>query len=218
MIEMTAVNDPDASITDMATLPPRPLAPTALTVNELEDVHKVDAVDDPPTRPLPDTGMFNAIEPTTVTLILPDVATLVGSSDEMDPPLYVITTVTVPTCVPAVTAALRDGDAPDATLDCTEVSDVHTVVMLAEPPMRPAPLRSAEPPISVAPTTVTVMAPVVATLVTTMLLSSGPSDVNAAVSVLCITAEVTIARSPTFAFTVVFTDNADEEVHDVAVA
>jgi hypothetical protein len=178
LMDMAAVNDPDASITDITTLPPRPLAPTALALNELDDVHTVDAVDEPPRRPLSDIGMLNATDPTTVTLILPDVAKLVGSSDEMEPPLYVNTTVTVPTWVPAVTVALREGDAPEATLDCTEVSEVHVVAMVTEPPTRPAPLRSAWPPMAPVPTTVTLMAAVAATLVTTMLLAAGPSNVT----------------------------------------
>ena len=145
---MAAVNVPVASITDIATRPPTPLALTALTVNALDDTHTVDAVDEPPRRPRSDTIVSNAIEPTTVTLMLPDVAAFVGSSDEMVPPLYVTTAVIVPACMPAVTAARRDGDAPEADLTLTAVSDVHNVLMATVPPTCALLVRSSEPPMA----------------------------------------------------------------------
>jgi hypothetical protein len=180
LTEITAESDPTADFTVTVNRLPSPLDPTALTTIELDDVHTVDLLDVTPTRPLSLTGKASAMEPTTVTLMLPVVAMFDGVADDTLPPMYVIANVSVPVCVLVVINALRDADDPDDDLPRTAVSDVHTVANLPVPPTRTTPLRSDVVPKLCDPTAVTLMAPVVAMLATTTALTDGPSNVTGA--------------------------------------
>jgi hypothetical protein len=149
---------------------------TVLHCTELSDVQPDISLLLPPTRACPLESASPMLAPSTVTLIAPvltqfDTSTLLGVG-----PMDVKTSDTLPPACPDVNATQQLNTVPAALLQCTELSDVQTVIVPRLPPRRKQAVWSTAP--ILAPSTVTLIAPVLAQFDASTLLGIGPMNVK----------------------------------------
>lgn len=168
------VCSPDVALIDRVAPMPTPVLHSTL----LSDRHVVDAPPLPPRRRLALYAQWPAPPwPTTVTLIDPVMATFVFAALLDCVPSYVTPDVKLPTNVDVVDVCTRADNMPDELFTTKLLLDRQIVDAPRLPPTRPVTLYCQWP--DPEPTTVTLVAPVVATFDGDELLTEAPSTVIA---------------------------------------
>lgn len=180
---------------DITVTTPRSCVPTDAAGRNrrpLVDTHTVIAPSLPPTRTRFVASCSNTTEPTTVTLCAPVTAAFVLITSDGAGPLYVTTSVTVRDAASVVTATRRECRPPEAVLLVSPVDDRHVVASVLLSPMRNTRLDTDRT--TFLPSTVTLIAPVAATFVNAIELSSMSSNVTTDETVSACNPTVATAR------------------------